>query len=382
MKFYYSKRKVIDREMNEQNKKRVEKAFNQLLTEKEDADILSWMNIPILNNTEEYSEVFELSEEIKETSEILVVLGPLEGILPLESFIHSFSNDIEEKPEIYFFSNVNTMMDLNLLIEELKEKDFSLFYFDRLGDNEKLEATYEILRGLLEIKYDKRQAGERTFLYGENEFFAEKKTNERIRFYKKNKNSFLYTIFDTPMLLPLIVDGVNVSKVLDGALTARNKYLKTSLENNDLFEYILYKENIKKEADIHFILSYIPKFTDNLDYLERLLQENSSLNHLQMALKDPKVLEDEMARKEVDQDLSILVLNLEKAKKDISIPGDFEETYFQLEKRLQNELMDSLEEYFPLVNISIEKREEDVYGQLYYFAQAVSLISAYLKKID
>lgn len=382
MKFYYSKRKVIDREMNEQNKKRVEKAFNQLLTEKEDADILSWMNIPILNNTEEYSEVFELAEEIKETSEILVVLGLLEGILPLESFIHSFSNDIEEKPEIYFFSNVNTMMDLNLLIEELKEKDFSLFYFDRLGDNEKLEATYEILRGLLEIKYDKRQAGERTFLYGENEFFAEKKTNERIRFYKKNKNSFLYTIFDTPMLLPLIVDGVNVSKVLDGALTARNKYLKTSLENNDLFEYILYKENIKKEADIHFILSYIPKFTDNLDYLERLLQENSSLNHLQMALKDPKVLEDKMAKKEVDQDLSILVLNLEKAKKDISIPGDFEETYFQLEKRLQNELMDSLEEYFPLVNISIEKREEDVYGQLYYFAQAVSLISAYLKKID
>ena len=239
------------------------------------------------------------------------------------------------------------------------------------------------MRELLEIKYNERQAGQRVFLYGENDFFTEKKTNDRMRFYKKNNNSFLFSIFESPMLLPLIVDGVDVSKVLDGALTARNLYIKSGVEENDLFNYLVYKENIKRETDVHYILSYIPKFTDNLEYIGRLLQENSSLNHLQIALKDPKVLEDKIMSKNTHRNMSVLVLNLEETLDDIVIPGNhFSETYFELEKRLQNEMMDSLEDQFPLVNISIERKKEDAYGKLFYFIQAVSILTSFLNEID
>lgn len=382
MRFYYSKKEAIDEEINNENKIRVEKAFDKLLNNTKDPDILSWMNTPINNNTEEYSEIFELAEEIKETSQALVVLGPLEGILPLKSFIHSFSNDSDGTIEIIFFSNVNTIMDLDELLEKLKDIDFSLFYFSQKGEDEKLEASYEVLRGLLEIKYSERQAGQRVFLYGENDFFIKKNINDRIRFYKKNNNSFLFSIFESPMLLPLIVDGIDVSKILDGALTARNLYIRSGLEENDLFNYLVYKENIKRETDIHYILSFIPKFLDNLEYIVRLLQENSSLNHLQIAMKDPEILKDKILKNNMSQNMSILVLNLEEAIDDIVIPGNhFSETYFELEKRLQNEMMTSFEDHLPLVNISIERREEDIYGKLFYFIQAVSMLTSFLDEM-
>ena len=215
---------------------------HQTLTEGsgEGNDFLGWLNLPVAEETEEIRRIRAAAKQIRETSDVFVVigiggsyLGPRAAIELLQGANHNIGKG-KGNPQIFYAGNGLSTRGWNELQRLLEGKDFSIAIISKSGTTTEPAIATRALRWMLERKYGTEGAKKRTYaitdpVKGALRQMAEEEGWET--FVIPPNVGGRYSVLTAVGLLPMAVAGIDPMEVIAGAVQARKDYDVPSFEN-------------------------------------------------------------------------------------------------------------------------------------------------------
>ena len=215
---------------------------HQTLTEGsgEGNDFLGWLNLPVAEETEEIRRIRAAAKQIRETSDVFVVigiggsyLGPRAAIELLQGANHNIGKG-KGNPQIFFAGNGLSTRHWNELQGLLEDKDFSIAIISKSGTTTEPAIATRALRWMLERKYGTEGAKKRTYaitdpVKGALRQMAEEEGWET--FVSPPNVGGRYSVLTAVGLLPMAVAGIDPMEVMAGAVQAKKDYDVRSFEN-------------------------------------------------------------------------------------------------------------------------------------------------------
>ncbi len=215
---------------------------HQTLTEGsgEGNDFLGWLNLPVAEETEEIRRIRAAAKQIRETSDVFVVigiggsyLGPRAAIELLQGANHNVGKG-KGNPQIFYAGNGLSTRGWNELQRLLEGKDFSIAIISKSGTTTEPAIATRALRWMLERKYGTEGAKKRTYaitdpVKGALRQMAEEEGWET--FVIPPNVGGRYSVLTAVGLLPMAVAGIDPMEVMAGAVQAKKDYDVRSFEN-------------------------------------------------------------------------------------------------------------------------------------------------------
>ena len=215
---------------------------HQTLTEGsgEGNDFLGWLNLPVAEETEEIRRIRAAAKQIRETSDVFVVigiggsyLGPRAAIELLQGANHNVGKG-KGNPQIFYAGNGLSTRGWNELQRLLEGKDFSIAIISKSGTTTEPAIATRALRWMLERKYGTEGARKRTYaitdpVKGALRQMAEEEGWET--FVIPPNVGGRYSVLTAVGLLPMAVAGIDPMEVMAGAVQAKKDYDVRSFEN-------------------------------------------------------------------------------------------------------------------------------------------------------
>ena len=215
---------------------------HQTLTEGsgEGNDFLGWLNLPVAEETEEIRRIRAAAKQIRETSDVFVVigiggsyLGPRAAIELLQGANNNIGKG-KGNPQIFYAGNGLSTRGWNELQRLLEGKDFSIAIISKSGTTTEPAIATRALRWMLERKYGTEGARKRTYaitdpVKGALRQMAEEEGWET--FVIPPNVGGRYSVLTAVGLLPMAVAGIDPMEVMAGAVQAKKDYDVRSFEN-------------------------------------------------------------------------------------------------------------------------------------------------------
>ena len=203
-------------------------------------DFLGWLNLPVNEETDEIRRIRAAAKQIRETSDVFVVigiggsyLGPRAAIELMQGCNHNIGKG-KGNPQIYFAGNTLSTRGWNELTRLLEGKDFSIAIISKSGTTTEPAIATRALRWLLERKYGTEGAKKRTYAITDpaNGALRQMATEEGWEtFVIPPDVGGRYSVLTAVGLLPLAVAGIEPMEVMRGAYEAKQTYDIRSFEN-------------------------------------------------------------------------------------------------------------------------------------------------------
>lgn len=244
----------------------------ELLVSKEGAgnDFLGWIDLPENYDKEEFGRILKAADKIKEDSEVLLVIGIggsyLGARAAIEFLRHNFYNmvskEVRKTPEIYFVGNSISSTYMKHLIDVIGDRDFSINMISKSGTTTEPAIAFRVFKKLLEEKYGKAEAAKRIYA-----------TTDKARGSLKNLateegyESFVvpddvggrFSVLTAVGLLPIAVSGADITKLMEGAQSARKRALEAGFEENDALKYAAIRNILhRKGKTVEIMANYEP----------------------------------------------------------------------------------------------------------------------------
>ena len=215
---------------------------HQTLTEGsgEGNDFLGWLNLPVAEETEEIRRIRAAAKQIRETSDVFVVigiggsyLGPRAAIELLQGANHNVGKG-KGNPQIFYAGNGLSTRGWNELQRLLEGKDFSIAIISKSGTTTEPAIATRALRWMLERKYGTEGAKKRTYAITDpvKGALRQMATEEGWETFVIPPNvGGRYSVLTAVGLLPMAVAGIDPMEVMAGAVQAKKDYDVRSFEN-------------------------------------------------------------------------------------------------------------------------------------------------------
>ena len=215
---------------------------HQTLTEGsgEGNDFLGWLNLPVAEETEEIRRIRAAAKQIRETSDVFVVigiggsyLGPRAAIELLQGANHNIGKG-KGDPQIFYAGNGLSTRGWNELQRLLEGKDFSIAIISKSGTTTEPAIATRALRWMLERKYGTEGAKKRTYAITDpcKGALRQMATEEGWETFVIPPNvGGRYSVLTAVGLLPMAVAGIDPMEVMAGAVQAKKDYDIRSFEN-------------------------------------------------------------------------------------------------------------------------------------------------------
>ena len=217
-------------------------AAHMTLTDKtgDGNDFLGWLDLPVTQETEEIRRVRAAAKQIRQDSDVFVVigiggsyLGPRAAIELLQGCNHNIGKG-KGNPQIFFAGNGLSTRGWNELQRLLEGKDFSIAIISKSGTTTEPAIATRALRWMLERKYGTEGAKKRTYAItdpckGALRQMAEEEGWET--FVIPPDVGGRYSVLTAVGLLPMAVAGIDPMEVMAGAAEAKKIYDIRSFEN-------------------------------------------------------------------------------------------------------------------------------------------------------
>ena len=246
-------------------------AAHQMLTEAsgEGSDFLGWLDLPTEEETEEIRRIRSAAKQIRETSDVFVVigiggsyLGPRAAIELLQGPNHNIGKG-KGNPQIFYAGNTLSTRAWNELTKLLEGKDFSIAIISKSGTTTEPAIATRALRWMLERKYGTEGAKKRIFAITDPVEGALRQMAQ-----EEGWESFVippsvggrYSVLTAVGLLPMAVAGIDPMEVLRGAAQAKKEYDIRSFEN-PVWLYVATRNLLyRKGKAIELLESFEPGF--------------------------------------------------------------------------------------------------------------------------
>ena len=381
------------------------------LTEKTGAgnDFLGWLELPFDYDKEEFARIKKAAEKIKETSEVLVVIGIGGSYLGAKAAIDMLSNnfynllpgDKRKTPQILFAGNSISGSYLVQLVDYVKDKDFCVNIISKSGTTTEPAIAFRVFKSLLEEKYGKFGAKERIFATTDKSRGALKNLADEEgyeTFVVPDDVGGRFSVLTAVGLLPIAVSGADIDALMQGAQKASENYAECDMNSNDCYMYaVLRNILLNKGKSIEIMVNYEPRLHYFAEWWKQLFGESEGKDGKGIFPASVDFSTDLHSMGQYIQDgrrvLFETVLNIEKSDDDVVI----EETEDNIDglnflagktvsyvnnRAFLGTLLAHNDGGVPNLVINIPEINEYFLGQLIFFFEKACGISAYILGVN
>ncbi len=282
---YQNVLKFVSNEEIKNNETKTLQAFNTLLNKTgEGNDFLGWIKYPYEYDHEEFERIKKAASFIKETAEVLVVIGIGGSYLGAKAVIEALTPYFKKSGvEIVFCGNTLSSTYTHELLEYVKDKSFCINVISKSGTTTEPAVAFRLFKELLEEKYGS-EASKRIFATTDKSKGAlrELSTSEGYEtFIVPDDIGGRYSWFTAVGLLPIACAGIDIDSLMKGSKDAYDELTKLPYEDNPALLYasirnILYNKNKKIEV----LVSYEPKLSFISEWWKQLFGESEGKDNL------------------------------------------------------------------------------------------------------
>lgn len=233
-------------------------------------DFLGWIDLPVNYDKEEFSRIQKAAEKIQQDSEVLLVIGIGGSYLGARaaieflrhSFYNSVSKEVRKTPEIYYVGNNISSTYITHLIQVIGERDFSINMISKSGTTTEPAIAFRVFKKLLIEKYGKEEANKRIYATTDKERGALKNlANEEgyESFVVPDDVGGRFSVLTGVGLLPIAVSGADITKLMEGAASMRERCINHSFAENDAVKYAAIRNILlRKGKGVEVLANYEP----------------------------------------------------------------------------------------------------------------------------
>lgn len=335
-------RTMISNEMINSYKTEVAKIDKSLDKQRKQKDnMLGWETLPEEYDKKEVERIINVAEKINKNSKVMLVIATGGSALGAKAVINALSLKYETpKTEIINIGDTLSTKYLNEVIKYIEDKDFCINLISKSATTLEPLITFRFFRNLLIEKYGIVNSKDRIIITtGENTELKKLAENEGYEtFLIPEEIGGRFSVFTPAGLLAMQVRGIDIKKILKGALNGLEAYENSDLEENIAYRYAVlrYILNTKKQKDIEYIVTYEPYLSETINYIKQLFNESEG--------KDGKGITTTGALN--PQDLHSLGQNIQQGKRNI-----FETVLNFVETNKEQLILNSEEDDFDNLNI-------------------------------
>ncbi len=395
--------KFISEEQIIANEQETLKAKDILLSKKGAGnDFLGWINYPLNYDKEEFAKIKKAAKQIREDSDVLVVIGIGGSYLGAKAIIESlsryFKND--DDLEVLFVGNNLSATYIKELLEYLNKKDFSINVISKSGTTTEPAIAFRLFKNLLVEKYG-IHASKRIYATTDKE-----KGALRMLASSEGYETFIvpddiggrYSWLTAVGLLPVCASGIDIDELMKGARMACEECQNTNyLQNAALLYASIRNLLVKKGKSIEVLVSYEPKLTYLSEWWKQLYGESEGKDHKGLFPTSLIYSTDLHSMGQYIQDGQRLmfetVLNIITPAKDITLQKEVNNldglNYldgFNLDgvakKAMQGTILAHVDGGVPNLVLEIEKLDESTLGYLLYFFMFACGVSGYMLGVN
>ncbi len=372
------------------------------------SEYVGWVDLPKNYDKKEFERIKKAAEKIRENSDVLIVAGIggsyLGARAAVEMLNHTFHNELSKEsrkgPKIYFIGHNISTNYINDLMENIKDQDVSINVVSKSGTTTETAIAFRILRDFMENKYGD-EAAERIYATTDKSQGALKALAD-----KEGYESFVipddvggrYSVLTPVGLLPIAAAGIDVDKLMNGALDAFNDLSNSNLEDNDAYKYAVVRNLLyNKDKTIEILVNYEPRLFYFGEWFKQLFGESegkdgkgifpASLNFTTDLHSMGQYIQD--GRKNIFE----TVINVEKSEEDILIEEDKDNldglNYlsgktldYVNKKAMEGTIKAHIDGGVPNIMIDVNRLDEYNLGYMFYFFMKACGMSGYLLGVN
>ncbi|HLR35050.1 MAG TPA: glucose-6-phosphate isomerase [Tissierellales bacterium] len=388
----------------------IETAHN-LLHEKsgQGAEFTGWLDYPVNYDKGEFNKVKEVGSEIRENSDVFLVIGIGGSYLGaracIEALSHSFFNSLPKEkrkgPEIYFVGNNMSSTYIDELFDLLEGKDVSINVISKSGTTTEPAVTFRIFKEYLEKKYGKREARKRIYVTTDKSKGVLRKLADiegYTSFTIPDDIGGRYSIFTSVGLLPIAVAELNIDKLISGAKAGMEEYLKFDVEENIAYQYAILRNSLyRKGKDIEILISYEPRLLFLQEWWKQLYGESEGKDGKGIYPASANFTGDLHSLGQLIQDgkrnIFETLINIESPRKDLTIKENEDNldglnflkgktVDFVNKKASEGTVMAHVEGGVPNLIFNIPEMNEYYFGKLIYLFKTSCAVSGYMLGVN
>ncbi|MDK2838450.1 MAG: glucose-6-phosphate isomerase [Bacteroidota bacterium] len=371
-------------------------------------DFLGWVNLPSSITEDAIKEIEDAAVNLRTRCDVVVIVGIGGSYLGARAVIDSLSNafdwlQTERKSPVIMYAGNNISEDyLFELKEYLKNKSFGIINISKSGTTTEPALAFRILKELLEEKVGKGEARQRIVAITDAT-----KGALRMLASKEGYKTFVipddvggrYSVLTPVGLLPIAVAGINIRKLVAGAVA-----MEKATADNISFEYnlsaiyaVIRNELYKRGKKIEILVNYHPKLHYFAEWWKQLYGESEGKDHKGIfpAAVDFTTDLHSMGQwiQEGERTIFETVISIAQPNKKLLIPSDKEDLdglNYLSGKRVDevNKMAElgtriaHVDGGVPNLLIEIPRLDEESIGQLIYFFEKACGISGYLLGVN
>ncbi len=364
------------------------------------SDFTGWLHLPTQYDKDEFERIEKAAETIRNTSDVLVVIGIGGSYLGTKAAIDMLAKPLG-KTEILFVGNSISSNYLSKVLTYVQDKDFSINVISKSGTTTEPAIAFRFFKELLEEKYGKEEAKKRVYATTDKNRGALKNLAQ-----KEGYETFVipddiggrYSVLTAVGLLPIAVCGADVKKIMEGAKAAQADFLETNISKNECYKYAACRNALyRKGKMIEMMVNYEPELIYFSEWWKQLYGESEGKDQKGIFPASASFSTDLHSMGQYIQEghriLFETVLNIETPKTDLIIKED------ELNLDNLNYLAGKSVDYVnhqaflatvlahndggvPNIIINIPELSEFYFGYLVYFFEKACAISGYMLGVN
>ena len=381
--------------------KKVEKAHAELHAVADDEnEFVGWLHLPTNYDKDEFERIKKAAENIKNNSEVFVVIGIGGSYLGARAVIESLTNTFynylpnRKTPQIFFVGNNISPNYMNDLIDCIGNKDVSINVISKSGTTTEPAIAFRIFREFMESKYGVDEARRRIYVTTDKARGALKQLSDEEEyetFVIPDNIGGRYSVLTAVGLLPIAVAGINIDKLMYGAKTAEDKYNEKSVKYNECYQYAVARNILySQDKTTEILVNYEPKMQYFTEWWKQLYGESEGKDGKGIFPAGAMFTTDLHSLGQYIQDgrrnLMETVISIEQPETDIRIKRDADNIDglnfvadktmdYVNKKAMEGTIQAHVSGGVPNIMITMEKLDEENLGELIYFFELACGIS-------
>ena len=362
-------------------------------------NFLGWIELPTNYDRDEFERIKEAAKRVQTNSEVFVCIGIGGSYLGARAVIEALTNTFynykkRETPQILFAGNNISPTYINDMIELIGDRDFSVNVISKSGTTTEPAIAFRVFREILENKYGIEEARKRILVTTDKEKGALKELADEEgyeTFVVPDNIGGRYSVLTAVGLLPIVVAGINIDELMQGAKYAQDKYADSNLKYNECYQYAVIRNLLyKTKKDIEILVNYEPKLHYFTEWWKQLFGESEGKNGKGIFPAGVDFTTDLHSMGQYIQDgrrnLFETVINIVNTKSDVMLKEEEDNldglNYlagktmdFVNKKAMEGTIEAHVTGRVPNILINIEELDEKTIGHLIYFFELACAMS-------
>ena len=370
------------------------------------SEFLGWLELPDRAPTAEHMRILAAAHQIRQTSEVLVVIGIGGSYLGSRAAIELLQganrNLCRSKgdPQIFFAGNNLSTRAWNELLRLLEGKDFSICVISKSGTTLEPAIAFRNLRWLLERRCGTAQAKRRIYAITDKSKGALRQMADEEgweTFVIPDNVGGRFSVLSPVGLLPMAVAGLDVMAMLKGAAKAKRDYDLRSFENPVWLYTAIRNLMYRRGKAIELLESFEPGFRMMGGWWQQLFGESEGKDGQGLFPAYAELTADLHSLGQLIQDgrrnLFETMLRFDPPTKKMLIGQDVKDLdglnylagkslSFVQEQAFQGTMAAHADGGCPVISIDCGKLTDERLGELFFFFELSCAVSAYLLRVN